>query len=328
MKFINLIRYKNIIILAATQLLIHFSVIAPTIQSYSITGILSTANIFLIVISSCLIAAGGYVINDYFDIKIDRINKPNKMIITNGIEKKTAMRFYQILTAIGIIIGLIPAFATSSITLGFIVVVTPGMLWFYSASYKRQLIIGNIIVATATALAVLLPLIAQNAVLYDIYGDLIYQTPIPIHLYTLVCGFALFAFAFTIIREIIKDLQDEIGDREMECHTIPIVWSTTTAKIIISAITTIVLASLLILSHKYLNFGMDNNISLRYFSFAVAAPSITMLAMLWSKSCSAYKNASNMVKFTIILGLLYAILYQFIIAKLHGIPFLGIFNII
>ncbi len=328
MNYIKLIRWQNLLILALSQVLIFYSVIVPTLRAYSIDNIASSYVMWGMLIATCLIAAGGYVINDYFDIKIDRINKPERMIITNGIEKPMAMKFYQALTGLGIIIGLGVSYMVGSFTLAFIFVVAPGMLWFYSASYKRQLIIGNMIVAIAAALAVLLPLIAQNNILEREYGDLLKQTQILVQLYSIVCGFALFAFLFTFIREIIKDMEDEAGDREMECATLPIVCGTMLSKWIVTGITAISVGLVLWCGYIQLGFGMEPNISLNYLVFAVAVPSTFMLVILWGKSCKAYRNAGNVVKFIFITGLLYSVLFQFIMSTKFSIPFMGLFNVI
>ncbi len=327
MKLIQLLRLPNLIMLALTQALIYYCVILPTLLAHNIDTPLPTFIIWGIIIATTLITAGGYVINDYFDIKIDRINKPNRLIITNGIEKSTAMRIYQILTALGIIIGIAVSIYLANFTIAFIYIVTPGMLWFYSASYKRQLIIGNLMVALATALSILIPLIAQSTILMSEASEQISQTPILAHLYTIVCGFAIFAFTFTLIREIIKDLQDQPGDREMECHTIPIVWGETATKIITSTITLIAIAGVLYCAHFHLNFSMENNLSFKYLLFGVAIPSLCTIFLIWLKDCKSYSYASNMVKFTMLLGVLYSIIYNFILAQTYDITFLGLFNI-
>ena len=104
------------------------------------------------------------------------------------------MLFYQILTGAGILIGLIVSFYIRSFTFGFIIVVVPGMLWFYSSSYKRQLIIGNLIIALSAAFVPLMPLIAETTLLNAYYGDLIKETPIISLMYKWVCPVCGFCF--------------------------------------------------------------------------------------------------------------------------------------
>lgn len=326
MEYLKLTRYKNVLFIALIEILIYLSLIVPTLKVYGLQPQTPSWIIWLIIIATAIIAAGGNVINDYFDIKIDRINRPDKMIITKTIQKHEAMRFYQVLTGIGVIIGFIAAIALRSITIGFIFLVVPGMLWFYSASYKRQLIIGNIIVAIAAALVPIMPLVAESAALSNNYGELIQQTPILYQLYAYVCGFALFSFLFTLINEIIKDILDEPGDRELESHTIPVVWGVTTAKIIVTSL--FVVANLLAAYAAFHLIPFPGTLTGRYFLFGILVPSICAVAVLWSRSCTAAENASALTKFIMLTGTLYTLIFYYLIAQMHHIPFFGVFQIL
>ncbi len=152
---LKLIRYKNLIFIALIQWLITYSLIQPILLQYGLPLITPWWITALIISSTVIIAAAGYVINDYFDLKIDRINKPNKVVIGDIISKKQAVRLYQVLTVIGILLGLIASFELKNYTMGFIYIMVPGILWFYSASYKRQFLLGNFMVAILAALVIL-----------------------------------------------------------------------------------------------------------------------------------------------------------------------------
>lgn len=323
---LNLIRYKNVLFVVVIQLLMYWCVISPTLQMFGLQSQTSAFVIFLYVIATALIAAGGYVINDYFDIKIDRINKPDKVIVTTSITKKNAMRLYQTITLTGTLCGIVSAILLKSITLGLIFIIVPGMLWFYSATYKRQLIIGNLIVAGMAALVPLVPVIAENATLSNNYGELLKQTPVASALYSAICLFALFAFLFTLIREIIKDMQDSAGDREFECHTIPIVFGDNTAKITVSVLMVITCVATAFIALKVIPF--QGSLTLRYFIFGIALPSLCAIVLMWRKSCTAYRDASMMIKFTMAIGVAYAIVYNYLMAKTFDVPFLEIFKIL
>lgn len=326
MNFLNLIRYKNLLFIAIIQILIYYAVINPTLNIFGLHSLLSNWTILSLCIGTLCIAAGGYVINDYFDIKIDRINHPERLIVSNSISKKTAMKIYQTLTVIGVLCGMMASSLLKSMTIGLIFIIVPGMLWFYSASYKRQLIVGNIIVALLAALVPLLPLIAEAGALHAEYNELIKETQILYTLYSYVCGFALFAFLLTLAREIIKDLEDEQGDREMECHTIAIVWGNFVAKIVASVI--FIIVNILLAYAVFVLIPNNYEITKHYFIYGILIPSICTIILLWSKQCTAYKNASNLTKFIMLIGILYSIIYYYILAKTYQIPFMGIFQII
>ena len=219
----KILRPINVAFTALIQILIYWCVVVPTLTSFGVVSTTPSWVILCAIVATSLICADGYVINDYFDVKIDRINRPDRVIVTNTMSKAEAMRLYQIVTGAGIMCGLASTFYLRSITLGMIYVIVPGMLWFYSSSYKRQLIVGNLIVALSAGLVPLVPMFVEATALSNKYGELLSQTPILRTLYGWVCAFALFSFLFTFIREAIKDLQDEPGDREYECHTMAVV---------------------------------------------------------------------------------------------------------
>lgn len=327
MHILKLIRYKNIIFIVVTQLLIYYSIIVPTLGCFAISSALTPLHITLLILSTALIAAGGYVVNDYFDIKIDRINHPDEIVITKSIEKPTAMRIYQILTVLGLMIGIAASAMLKNLTLGLSYILVPGLLWFYSSSYKRQLIVGNLIVSVLAAFVPLIILIAEAGALTTYYTpQLLQQTPVLSQLYSYICGISLAAFMFTFIREIIKDMEDEFGDREMECHTVPIVWGEKWAKTIVTALLIITNIALAFCAFSLIPF--EGTLTIRYFIFGIAVPSIFLLIILWSNSCTAYKNASKLAKFIMAAGILYSIVYYYLMAKTYGIPFFGMFQII
>ena len=326
--FFSLVRWKNLIFVAIIQLLMTYCLIAPTLAMYGMTMLTPWWITLLMVVATVCIAAGGYTINDYFDLKIDRINHPERVIVGNIIEKPVVMRFYQVLTAVGVVAGLVVAIVLRSWTLGLAFVVVPGMLWFYSASYKRQFLVGNLIVAMSAALVPLLPVIAECGLLLDKYDELIRETPVVATLLGWGCGFALFAGLWTLTREIIKDMEDEFGDREMECRTLPIICGTRWSKVIVSLL---ILLNNALLAYLLLTntAAIPGNLSatLRYFLIGTTAPSLCLLVILWSKSCTALHNASTLCKFIMIVGTLYCLVYNFLIAKAFHLALFGVFYV-
>ena len=321
----KILRPINVAFTALIQILIYWCVIVPTLTSFGVVSTTPSWVILCAIAATALICAGGYVINDYFDVKIDRINRPDRVIVTNTMSKAEAMRLYQIVTGVGIVCGLISAFYLRSITLGMIYVIVPGMLWFYSSSYKRQLIVGNLIVALSAGLVPLVPMFVEASSLSNKYGELLTQTPILRTLYGWVCAFALFSFLFTFIREAIKDLQDEPGDREYECHTMAVVWGETITRIVLTAL--IIFTNAILAYFVYALIPFEGTLTSRYFLFGIAAPSICLIAILWSKSCTAYANASSLCKFIMLIGTLYALIYHYLLAATYHIPMFGIFQI-
>ncbi len=163
--------------------------------------------------SSALIAAGGYVINDYYDVKIDLINSPNRVVVGKTVPRRVAILIHALFTGLGIMLGLFAGWKILLINL-----FAAGLLWWYSAALKRLPFVGNFSVALLTGLS----LAALNA---------LYNT-----INTLVLWYALFAFFITLIREIIKDLEDLKGDETYGCKTLPVVWGMRKTKWLIAAL--------------------------------------------------------------------------------------------
>jgi 4-hydroxybenzoate polyprenyltransferase len=264
--------------------------------------------LLLIAAATLLIAAGGYVINDYFDIKIDRINRPDQLIVSQYISKKSAMRLSICLSGVGIVCGLVAAWLLRSSTIGILFIIIPGLLWFYSSSYKRLLIIGNVTIALLSALSIIMVAIANVAQLQLLYGDILSYTSLEHDIYAWIGGFSLFAFLLTWIREIVKDLQDQMGDRELECHSMPIVWGNIVTKIVVTAL--IVLTTVLIGWFWYSLLPFDHSwqsFSTRYIVLAIIIPLWGALWLLWAaKIPSDYRTCQLVLKLTMFLGMLYS----------------------
>jgi 4-hydroxybenzoate polyprenyltransferase len=157
--------------------------------------------LFLIVAATVMIAAAGYIINDYYDIKIDLINKPDRVVIGKTITRRYAIFFHTAISFTGVATGLLINWKVGAINFasGF-------LLWLYSNNLKRQPLIGNLVVAILTGLSIFLL-------------SFLYEQYLP-----LVMTYSLFAFFMTLIREVVKDLEDMKGDTTFGCKTLPIVW--------------------------------------------------------------------------------------------------------
>lgn len=324
MSFLRLIRIQNLIFIAFIQFVMRQVVLAPLLQTFGFDASIETNILLLLIITSVFIAAGGYVLNDYFDIKIDAINKPEKQIVGKTISRHTAMILHQVLTGIGVICGLLLAYFVRSFTLAFIFIVIPGLLWFYSASYKRQFIIGNLVIAFIAAMTILVVGITQLAFLQKEFGSLIFETPIPANFYGWIGGFALFSFLCTWIREIIKDMEDEPGDREMECHTMPIKWGTNKTKLFLYGLIVVTVAGLFITNSFFIPF--EGDLTLRYIIFGLALPFLFLGYLIFiSKTRTDYHQASNLTKVIMFVGVLYSFIFYYLQAKKYGFSMFNLF---
>ena len=325
MNYLKLIRYKTLLFIAALLCLMYFSVIEPIMISYGVAMATGNLNFYILLFSTICIAAAGFVINDYFDRRIDSVNRPDSVVVGVSISKQGAMLLHQILTGVGVLAGLWVAFSARSYTLGFLVVMIPGLLWFYSASYKRQFIIGNLVQALIVAFVPLLAAITESAFLHKIYGNLIDQTPIIRNLYIWICGFSLFLFLTTWILSLIKNMLDELGERDMEARTMPIKWGIFNAKIFLFALIGITLFFLTWANFAWINFP-DSTLSTRYLIFGIYLPFAYLIYLLIKgKAGDDFRQCVSLVKFIMIIGVSYSLVFYFLMAKAHGIALFNLF---
>ncbi|GAA4850052.1 geranylgeranylglycerol-phosphate geranylgeranyltransferase [Algivirga pacifica] len=206
-QFFKLIRVNNLLIILLTQYLTKVFLV-DGVENYRNT--LSDPSFFLLTLATLLIAAGGYIINDYYDIKIDMINKPDKIVVGKVMRRRVAIFTHTVFSLTGVAIGFY-----LSRTLGIIMFSSAFWLWLYSNQLKRRAFIGNLTIAALTALSVFIInlYIRENNPLVYIYGT--------------------FAFFISVIREIIKDLEDQKGDEQFGCKTLPIIWGNAKTKALI-----------------------------------------------------------------------------------------------
>ena len=196
--FLRLIRWPNLVMVVLTQYLTRvFLVGNPSDWQHFILE----PQLILIVVSTVLIAAAGYIINDYFDVKIDLINKPDRVVVGRYLPRRHAMLLHQSLSVAGVMLGLLVSKWVFLFN-GFCIT----LLWLYSERLKRQPFIGNFVVALLSALTLLVFVVCHP------------NNP------ELIGTYAIFAFFITLIREIIKDMEDLKGDATHGCKTLPILW--------------------------------------------------------------------------------------------------------
>lgn len=305
----RLVRWSNLLFLLALIWLMENWIAVPILAKLGFGELLPWYILWLIGAGIVLIAAGGYVVNDYFDVKIDRINRPDALIVTRSVSKPTAMRLSISLSVVGAICGIAASGLLRSMTLAIIFVMVPGLLWFYSSSYKRLLIIGNLTIAILAALPPLVVALANVAQLKLLYAAILPYTSLEHDLFAWLGGFALFAFLLTWMREIVKDMQDQMGDRELECHTLPIVWGELWTKIFVTVLMVLTLAIIGHLWWHVLPFDRSwTSLSTRYIALGIVTPLCCSLCLLWSaKIPSDYKTCQQVIKFTMLIGMLYSI---------------------
>ena len=319
--FLNLIRWQNLLIVILTMVLMRYAVLEPVLAKIGI--ILSNGtgeevpmvvqfpltDFVLLVLATLFLTAGGYVINDYFDVKTDLINK-GKVIVGTRIPRQLAMMWHNIFNIAGVSIGFYISWKAGYIWLGTMFLVVSGLLYFYSASYKRQFLIGNVVVATLVAMVPMLVVIYEWPALYRYYT--LNSTTLPEFnfIFYWVGGFAVFAFLTTLAREIIKDIEDFEGDLAFGRNTVPVVIGILPAKIVSISLVIITIVLLYLTWYLFLN----DTITLIYLSIAIVLPlAWVIFKVVISNNRKQLHHASSIMKAVMLTGILYSLVVKAIL---------------
>jgi len=304
MDILKLLRPINLLFLVLIQFLLQYCLIVPLLKAIGQSASLSVWYFCLLVLSTVCIAAAGYAINDYFDVDIDRVNRPDKVIVGVTVSPEKTMQIYWLLNLLGTVAGFIAAWKIGNYKLGFLQLATMGTLWFYATSYKRQLLIGNIVVAVLAALAVLIVGFYEPA----IYQTLVYLEVLEKGVARLImqflCGYAFCAFLLTLIREIIKDLEDIVGDRLGGCSTLPIVIGERVSKFIVFCL--ILFVFLFLSYYQWFQWQNAKIISVFWILMTIQIPLLILIYLISQAELpKQYHRASQWIKGIMLMGVLY-----------------------
>ena len=319
--FLKLVRWPNLLIVAFTMILMRYAVVEPVISKITVSIIGGTGEmmplslkfpwydfIVLILATVCL-TAGGYVINDYFDIRTDLINR-GEVIVGSKVPRRKAMLLHNILNIIGVTAGFYISWKAGYFWMGMLFLIVSGLLYFYSASYKRQFLVGNLVVAILTAMVPLLVVFYEWPALYRFCEVNAFSSPDLNIIFYWVGGFALFAFITTLTREIIKDIEDFEGDMAYGRNTVPVVTGILTARIIAIVLTAVTIAML----YLVWRFFLHDKITLVYISAAVVVPlAIVIYRLILSPGKRQLHSASRLMKIAQCSGVLYSVVVKLIL---------------
>ena len=267
---LRIFRWKNLLIILATQYLSAFCLI----EGQMIDDLFKNTDLLILSLSTIFIAAAGYVINDYYDIKIDYVNRPKRVVVGRFLKRRAILFLHAGLNTLGVLGGLYLSWQ-----IGLVNFMAAGLLWLYSNQLKRLPFWGNLSVALLTGLAVFVVYILFRLSLI------------------LFAAYSFFAFFISLSREIIKDLEDIEGDRKFDCKTLPIVLGQRKTKIIIYLISVIFILIVAFLLQKepkfwYVLGGLTLMLGLLNFILGRADKTVD------------YANLSRLSKQIMILGLI------------------------
>jgi 4-hydroxybenzoate polyprenyltransferase len=299
--YLKLIRPINLLVLALTLLLFRYCFIdVQAYRMYDFLPYLKTSSFYILLVTTLLIAASGYVINDIFDVDTDQINKPGKLIIGKHIDESKAFTFYMVLTGLGILGSFVLIFTTQQMKISMIPLMVSVLLYLYASSLKKVFLAGNIVISICATLPIIF------LALYDLRINE-FDTAVVI-LFTQGIGlgalvYGTFAFLTTMIREIIKDVQDIEGDDAIDAKTFPIVMGINASKALIIFLQLLTLGFLLLIAYYFL--AIKASIAFYGVCSLLILPLLIQIGLvLWAKKAPQFKWASLVGKVHMLLGIL------------------------
>tara|TARA_R110002124_G_scaffold184823_3_gene352256 strand:+ start:3448 stop:4368 length:921 start_codon:yes stop_codon:yes gene_type:complete len=303
--FLKLIRYKNLFMVLLTIVLTKYVVID------SFTSAISDFQFILLVISILCITAGGYIINDIFDIKADKINKPTKVYIEKTISKKNAFLAYILLCLLGLVLGVYTSYIKGNISYSIFFISIIILLYWYSKSLKRIAVIGNLVIAFLTALTIFIVFVFEIKNTNTAFNlvEAISNFFISISITISIFIYIIFAFFMTFIREVIKDIEDVKGDYALQMKTLPILIGVKRTKNIALLIASLVFVFILFILKEEL---LQLPILLWYTILFIILPFTWFLYKLYnSKTKKEFHLLSNLLKIIMFFGVLSMLLIKF-----------------
>jgi 4-hydroxybenzoate polyprenyltransferase len=296
--FLQLIRWPNLVFIVLTQLLFYFCVYIPLFNTAEYL------KLFHLVIASVFIAAAGYIINDYFDLNIDQINKPGKNVFSKNVSRRWAILLHFILS----LLGLIFTFLALGISKWYLILANAGcilLLWFYSASLKKRFLIGNVAISMLTAWTVLIIFFAFT----DPAQAIDTQNTSLIKYFRVAFLYAGFAFIISLVREAVKDMEDLEGDLRYGCRTLPIVSGIRATKMYAIVWLVVLIASVAVLLLYVLLIGWWGAVA--YLIVLVLLPSIHITRkLIKAADAAAFAHISKLTKWVMLTGILSMVFFR------------------
>jgi len=287
-------------IVAVTQILIYHQLLNQTYKRYSISGTFNSFEFVLFVFTTLLITASGYIINDIYDIETDRINKPDKRIIDVHLSLSSAWKIYFSMILTGALISFYLAVQRNDLFYWFIYPAAVFLLFGYSRWFKGIPYLGNILVSLFCAAVPGIFFLSEASVLKELkIRDL--TSFLPLH--TLLLSYVKFAFLTNLYREIVKDLQDETGDKLANIQTAAVYFGKKNTKIM-ALFTALITSMVITFSFSQTIFSNIPYLFILQILLIQTPLSISIIKIIQAKDDKAFRNVGLWIKLIMINGLI------------------------
>ena len=295
MNYLKLIRFQNLLMLALMQLVFRYGFL----ELQNIPLALADWQFYILVLATVCIAAGGYIINNIFDVETDTENKPENVIVGKFISETKAYNLYIGFTVVGVAMGFYLANLIGKPSFASLFIIIAATLYFYATSLKQSLLIGNFIVALLLSVSVVI------VGIFDLYPVTFEENrPVMGLLFGILLDYALFAFIINFIREIVKDLQDVNGDLSQGMNTLPIVFGVkkTTKLVFVLGFVPIICIVYYINANLFASGLLYATV---YGLVFILAPLLYFSTKIWSAATSQdFQHLSTVLKWILFFGIL------------------------
>lgn len=309
---IKLTRLPYLLLVVAIQLVTHFCIVEPMVQHADGELQMGAFPLTLCVLATVCIALGGFFVNDYFDVKIDRINRPITRVVDLFVSRDTIFNLYIAVSAIALFCAGLLSYLASAFDYFFVFVAVIGLLWFYSSSYKRTWALGSLMLAVSVGMIPIIVCMYDN--MFMIMKETVLDPQMApdklaalssflMNILKKAAVFGVLLAGLIIVLDIVRAMIEERGEREMECHSLPIVYGHTVAKVVCCVVAVLVAlgCGLVVLeSTAYLSTKAIN-----YFLFTIAPLTVGFILQL--------KKSKIRIDYMISTGIIYAIVFFMIV---------------
>ena len=317
--FLRLIRWKNILVIALTMMAMRLLIIFPVFKVYGIEVMFPDWGFYMLMLATMLIAAGGYVINDYFDVHIDSVNRSRKMIIGVSVPRRKAIAMHLWLSIFGLGCGVAATVATHRFWYIFIFIGAFVLLWIYSRDLKKIAFWGNLLIAMLSGIVPLLVAMTEYFAVADSisYWDICHINAVKMAMQVIIF-FSIFAFLFTFMREIVKDCEDIEGDKLHGVRSIPVKIGLVKTNIIVGVLATISAVLVGFFWYGYLSqtrFFMYESAAYAYLGLLVILPTVLVVGIptMFGTSKRKYSFVSAALKVIMVIGIAFSIVFCHIV---------------
>ena len=305
--FLRLVRWPNLVFILLAEVLFHFCIFKPL---YPNAGLDANNRFYLIVITYVFIAAAGYIINDYFDINIDQVNKPQRVVVGSYISRRWVIFWHLILSILGIYVSTIAFSFKDYWHIHLSNLLTILFLFFYSTNFKKDFLIGNIVISLLTAWSIAVVYFSKFTIQQILNPDI--HDVANFKFAKLMVVYSVFAFILTLVREALKDMEDMEGDQKFGCRTLPIIWGLKPTKVYISVWLIVVIGCLFFLMLYVIPFGFW--LGILYCIVFIISPLVLVLYRLKKSYASTdFKQLSLYIKIAMLSGILSMLFFYFIL---------------